>query len=283
MPPPPPAHDSELDRCSQRLGLERPVLTVTGAVGLLLGSLAWVVTGQFAAAPLVFAASLTTAVALAAVLHGQASVADAQTQALAADLKAACGRLEQLRRADARPPALPDHEPDQPRDYELNDLLSQCLAARRAEARAKCVTLRTQPSDMYLAVHAAAGDLAEALSALLSDALAASARGTVVFVRTRLDFDRAVVEVERAGTRSADGFTEVAPGETRTLPFPHIAGVEGGRLTAQSLSGGGNVTALSLPFGHKAGRVPEVPADETPTAPFPPLYASREIAEPICV
>ena len=74
-----------------RRPLERPVLTITGAVGLLLGSVAWAITGAFAAAPLVFAASLITAVTLAFAVDK--AVAHAAAQIERADLRhtAACG------------------------------------------------------------------------------------------------------------------------------------------------------------------------------------------------
>ena len=74
-----------------RRPLERPVLTITGAVGLLLGAVAWAVTGAFAAAPLVFAASFITAVTLAFAVDK--AVAHAAAQIERSDLRktAACG------------------------------------------------------------------------------------------------------------------------------------------------------------------------------------------------
>lgn len=93
MPLPSPAATDAFEhgpfRSDRRSPLERPVLTVTGAVGLLLGSLAWALTGQFMAAPLVFAASLTTALALAVALEDQAGAAEATAVDLAERLRQA--------------------------------------------------------------------------------------------------------------------------------------------------------------------------------------------------
>ena len=74
-----------------RRPLERPVLTITGAVGLLLGSVAWAVTGAFASAPLVFAASLITAVTLAFAVDKAVAHAAAQIERQDLRKTAACG------------------------------------------------------------------------------------------------------------------------------------------------------------------------------------------------
>ena len=95
-----------------RRPLERPVLTITGAVGLLLGSFAWLITGSFAAAPLVFAASLTTAVTLAFAVDK--AVAHAAAQIERADLRntAACGLCGPLIRRIAAVLAVADDRAD---------------------------------------------------------------------------------------------------------------------------------------------------------------------------
>ena len=95
-----------------RRPLERPVLTITGTVGLLLGSVAWAVTGTFAAAPLVFAASLTTAVTLAFAVDK--AVAHAAAQIERADLRktAACGLCGPLIRRIAGVLAASDERAD---------------------------------------------------------------------------------------------------------------------------------------------------------------------------
>ncbi|MFH5804164.1 hypothetical protein [Alienimonas sp. DA493] len=194
--------------------LERPVLTVTGAVGLLLGSLAWALTGQFAAAPLVFVGSLTTALALAAVLEDRSAAADAAIQTLSQDLRATRSRLDVLEQSEPAPAA----PGGRAQDWELNDLVLRGAAGAEAAAERGGVTLRTEPSELYLAVHADADLFERSFASLLSHAISASPVGGVVSVGSRLEGDRAIAEVECAG--SADGGVRFS----LSLPFGHRSG-----------------------------------------------------------
>ena len=123
-----------------RRPLERPVLTITGCVGLLLGSVAWAVTGAFASAPLVFAASLITAVTLAFAVDK--AVAHAAAQIERADLRktAACGLCGPLIRRIAGVLAASDDRAD------------AALAARtQAETRLALARKRVKQVEALLA------------------------------------------------------------------------------------------------------------------------------------
>lgn len=196
---------------ANRSTLERPVLTVTGAVGLLLGSLAWVVTDQFAAAPLVFIASLTTALSLASVLQTTTTNADADCKRAKQELASARRRLATL---EATVPDMPSAAPaGGPRDLEMNDLLTSAVTLVRPFADRRGVVLRAEPEALFLAIHADAARLRGALDALLADAVAQTPRGGAVRVAARLAGDRVVAEI----------FAEAGGGCTLSLPFGHRA------------------------------------------------------------
>ncbi len=252
------------------------MLTVTGAVGLLLGSLAWALTGQFMAAPLVFAASLTTALALAVALEDQAGAAEATAVDLAERLRQAQAELERLGRTAVRPE-------DGPRDLELNGLLDRCVAAARPAAIARGVMLRAEPSELYLAIHADANLLERAIDSLLAHAIAVSPAGSTVQALGKLAGDRAVAEVRDAGPGRPDVNLPDAFGRFRTVetdsgcaeawrdpsslgPMPHD-----GVLSVHRVAGRGSRFTLSLPFGHRSSRSAASPGVQpeqvTPTVP----------------
>ncbi|QDT17794.1 histidine kinase [Alienimonas californiensis] len=243
------ATDGRLPASVDEPRLERPVLTVTGAVGLLVGSLAWALTGQFAAAPLVFAASLTTALALAIVLEDR-SAAMAAFETLTQELRATRGRLDVLEPLKTGPA-----EPGRgTRDLELNDLLLRAAAASEPAARRRGVTLRTEPSELYLAVHADAALLERRFASLLNHAIAASPADGVVQVRSRLSDDQVVAEVEYAGSPQealSDMFGSFPASDDEVWGEPTV---HAGRLGAECTPDGGVRYSLSVPFGHRSDR-----------------------------
>ena len=236
-------------------GLERPVLTVTGAVGLLLGSLAWACTGQFAAAPLVFSASLLTALALAAATEGRAVAAEAAAERANAALDAA---RDELSRLQARRPA-----PAPRRDLELNGLLARRVERLKALTEREGVTVETAFSDLYLAVAADAGRLERAFDRVLERAVSDAPTGTTIAVRSRLIDDRAVAEIEQPGPGLPE--RELA---TLFLEADEPVGGNGGAICVSRPRSGGSRVTLSLPFGHRPASLP-IPAAPPASRPEP--------------
>ena len=207
--PSPPAADSPPG--GSRTGLERPVLTVTGAVGLLWGSLAWALTDQFAAAPLVFAASLATALALAATIETRSAAGPTK---LPDDPRTAARLPENLEPAASPSPGAADCL----EDLELNGVLLAAVAAAEDATRVRDVTLGAEPSPLYLAVHAHPAALERSLAALLTHAIQRAPAGGAVVVRSDLVDARAVVEAE------IDGEPGSRSRFTLSLPFGHRSG-----------------------------------------------------------
>lgn len=213
--------------------LERPVLTVTGAVGLLLGSLAWALTDQFAAAPLVFVASLTTALSLAVVLQNEHAATESARLRLARQLQRVRHRAGELEAALARaqvasptPPtdALTIDAPEVARaaaDLELNDLVSRAVTAVQSHADGRGVRIVTEPGELFLAVHGSPEPLERTMCSLLTQAVDGTPRGGTVCVRSRLDGDQAVAEFVPGSIASQSVGIAVGGRRTLCLPFGH--------------------------------------------------------------
>ena len=250
--------------------LDRPVLTVTGAVGLLLGSLAWAWTGQFDAAPLVFSASLLTALALAAATEGRAVAAEAAAERANAALDAARGELSRLQ---AQRPA-----PGPRRDSELNGLLARRVERLKALTEREGVRVETAFSDLYLAVAADAGRLERAFDRVLERAVLDAPSGGTVAVRSRLVGDRAVAEIEQPGPGLPERELAALFLEADESRGEHAGHAVAGAISVSRPRTGGSRITLSLPFGHRPA-VPPTPPPPTPAAPT----ASRPVPRPATV
>jgi hypothetical protein len=209
--------------------LERPTLTVTGAVGLLLGSIAWAVTDAFVAAPLVFIASLVTSLALATVLQGALDEAERRIETLTDELRVTQNRSPEAGGAEAV------------RDCELNDVLTRAVNAVRPEADRSGVLLRWSACELYLAVAAVPAELERTLADLLRHAVAGAGDGGEVRASARLERTDAVAEI--AGGRADEPSPVVARSLARS----------GGRLSSRPTPDGGALHTVFLPYGHRGG------------------------------
>ena len=171
------------------------------------------------------------------------------------------------------------------RDMELNDVLTGCVDPIRQLADTKDIALEVELSDLYLAVNVDPDLLSQAVTNLLSNAVKYTPEGGTVRLRSRLEDDRAVVEVRDSGMGiPADDlphifgrFYRVAANESAAkgtglgLALVHSVTTElhDGSVSVESEVGKGSRFALSLPFGHRDAR--RTPAAETksPTAPAP--------------
>ncbi|MEM9702625.1 MAG: hypothetical protein AAF907_09290, partial [Planctomycetota bacterium] len=258
---------------------------VTGAVGLLLGSVAWALTGQFAAAPLVFIASLATAIALAIESRNREAFRNGRYAALEQELRAAHSRLASMPTRVDHPVSAAEQPSGRRRDLELNDVLDAALEALAGPVAARRLVVERTPPDTYLAVHADPEALSDCLEALLAEAFDACPAGGALRIDALLADDRATVrttytaEVDGVATTLVALAAAGAPVDRSTgrLMEPSADGVA---MPSRSLPGAevefrqrGDDSAevrFSLPFGHAANRLPAGSPGRPPNAVPPP-------------
>lgn len=164
-------------------------------------------------------------------------------------------------------------------DCELNDLLHPALETVRQLADEKGIRILPELSDLYLAVHVDKDLLNQAVVNLLSNAVKYTPPGGEVRLRSRLDGDRAVIEVKDTGMgippeslpRLFERFYRVprnnaaAPGTGLGLALVKYiaADLHNGSIAVQSEVDKGSTFSVSLPFGHR-NRLPR--RDASPAA-----------------
>lgn len=152
-------------------------------------------------------------------------------------------------------------------DCELNDVLQPTVETVRQLADEKSISLVTEFSDLYLAVHADKDLLGQAVINLLSNAVKYTPAGGTVRIRSRLDSERVIIEVKDSGMgipaeclpRLFDRFYRVpenesaAPGTGLGLAFVKyiVADLHNGSIAVHSEVGKGSTFSVSLPFGHR--------------------------------
>ena len=162
------------------------------------------------------------------------------------------------------------------RDVELNDVLASTLEVVRQLAEEKHITLSAELSDLYLAVNVDPDLFGQAVINLLSNAVKYTPDGGTVRLRSRMDGERAVVEVRDTGMgipredldKIFDRFHRVeqnsgaAEGTGLGLSLVHsiTAGLHDGSVTVESEVGVGSCFTLSIPFGHRDTRGHRGPA-----------------------
>lgn len=145
----------------------------------------------------------------------------------------------------------------------LNEILSEAIDIVRPSAQAKQIDLTSELSTMFLGVHADRDMLTQAAINLLSNAVKYTPAGGSVTLRSRLDDQEAVFEVEDTGVglseedrrRIFEKFyrvkkdREMASGTGLGLPLAkHIVeDVHGGHLTVDSELGKGSTFRVALP------------------------------------
>ncbi|HEX6984026.1 MAG TPA: ATP-binding protein [Planctomycetaceae bacterium] len=152
-------------------------------------------------------------------------------------------------------------------DCELNDLLHPAVETVRQLADEKGIRLVTELSDLYLAVHVDRDLLGQAVINLLSNAVKYTPPGGEVRLRSRLDGDRAVIEVKDTGMgippeslpRLFERFYRVprnaaaAAGTGLGLALVKYitTDLHNGSIAVQSEVDKGSTFSVSLPFGHR--------------------------------
>jgi two-component system, OmpR family, phosphate regulon sensor histidine kinase PhoR len=152
-------------------------------------------------------------------------------------------------------------------DCELNDILQPALETVRQLADEKEIRLVAELSDLYLAVHVDRDLLGQAVINLLSNGIKYTPRGGEVRLRSRLDADRAVIEVRDTGMgippeslpRLFERFYRVprnngaAAGTGLGLALVKYitADLHNGSIAVQSEIDKGSTFSVSLPFGHR--------------------------------
>ena len=152
-------------------------------------------------------------------------------------------------------------------DCELNDLLGHAADTVRQLAEEKSIRLTVEPSHLYLAVHVDRDLLSQAAINLLSNAVKYTPNGGEVRLRTRLDGDRAVIEVKDSGMgippeslpRLFERFYRVprnssaAAGTGLGLALVKYitSDLHNGSIAVQSEVDKGSTFTVSLPFGHR--------------------------------
>jgi len=152
-------------------------------------------------------------------------------------------------------------------DFELNDLLHPAVETVRQLADEKGVRVVAELSDLYLAVHVDRDLLNQAVVNLLSNAVKYTPPGGEIRLRSRLDGDRAVIEVKDTGMgipseslpRLFERFYRVprnnsaAPGTGLGLALVKYiaADLHNGSIAVQSEVDKGSTFSVSLPFGHR--------------------------------
>ena len=153
------------------------------------------------------------------------------------------------------------------RDVELNDVLTPALEVVRQLADEKHIALSAELSEMYLAVNVDADLFGQAVINLLSNAVKYTPDGGTVRLRSRIDGERAVVEVRDTGMgipradlkKIFERFHRVeqnsgaAEGTGLGLSLVHsiVAGLHDGSVAVESEVGRGSCFSLSIPFGHR--------------------------------
>ena len=181
------------------------------------------------------------------------------------------------------------------RDLELNDVLTSCAAVIRRLADEKEIALKLELSDLYLAVNVDPDLFGQAVTNLLSNAVKYTPAGGTVRLRSRLDGDRAVVEVRDSGMGipaadlphifgrfyRVEANESAAKGTGLGLALVHSVTTElhDGSVSVDSEVGKGSRFTLSLPFGHRdARRPPSDPAAPAPAKTTASAAAARETA-----
>jgi two-component system phosphate regulon sensor histidine kinase PhoR len=152
-------------------------------------------------------------------------------------------------------------------DCELNDLLNPAVETVRQLAGEKNIRIIPELSNLYLAVHVDRDLLNQAVVNLLSNAVKYTPAGGEVRLRSRLDVERAVIEVKDTGMgippeslpRLFDRFYRVprnnsaAAGTGLGLALVKYiaADLHNGSVTVQSEVDKGSTFTVSLPFGHR--------------------------------
>ena len=151
-------------------------------------------------------------------------------------------------------------------DLELNDLLGPAIDTVQQLAEEKQITLTTELSSIYLAVHVDRDLLGQAVINLLSNAVKYTPTGGTVRLTSRLDEDRVTVEVADSGMgipadslpRLFERFYRVpqnnaaAAGTGLGLALVKYitADLHNGSIGVKSEVNRGSTFTLSLPFGH---------------------------------
>ena len=152
-------------------------------------------------------------------------------------------------------------------DCELNDLLHPAIEMVRQLAEEKSIRLSAELSELYLAVHVDKDLMGQAVINLLSNAVKYTPPGGEVRLRSRLDGDRAVIEVRDTGMgipaeslpKLFDRFYRVprnnaaAAGTGLGLALVKciVADLHNGSIAVQSEIDKGSTFSISLPFGHR--------------------------------
>lgn len=164
-------------------------------------------------------------------------------------------------------------------DCELNDLLNPAVETIRQLAGEKNIRIIPELSNLYLAVHVDRDLLNQAVVNLLSNAVKYTPAGGEVRLRSRLDGDRAVIEVKDTGMgippeslpRLFERFYRVprnnsaAAGTGLGLALVKYiaADLHNGSVTVQSEIDKGSTFTVSLPFGHR-NKLPRRDGSGTP-------------------
>lgn len=153
-------------------------------------------------------------------------------------------------------------------NHSLNELLESAFSVVQPSSEQKEITLVADLSPMYLGVLADRDMLMQSAINLLSNAIKYTASGGKVTLRSRMEENAAVFEVEDSGVGLTDEDCakvfekfyrvkkdqKMAPGTGLGLPLAkHIVeDVHGGRLTVSSRLGVGSVFRISLPSHSRA-------------------------------
>ena len=152
-------------------------------------------------------------------------------------------------------------------DCGLNELLERAADVVRPTAEEKSISLESELSELYLPVHVDRDLFGQAVINLLSNAVKYTPEGGQVRLRSRLDDDRALIEVRDNGMgipesslpRIFERFYRVpennkaAAGTGLGLALVHYVVTEilGGRIAVESAVGVGTAFTISLPLGHR--------------------------------